>query len=117
MTSMKDQFKELATMWEVALKEVTEERDKAREELIIADKLIAERNRLLDILECREHGQCVPGAIEQVEKMREELAAANAVCELVEHWSDEVACAPIHIQDAVKTWRNLRAKAERGGEG
>lgn len=51
------------------------------EELELADKIIAERNKLLDAIpSCPVHGQCVPYAIEWVEKamvMIKELSAEN----------------------------------------
>lgn len=50
-------------------------------ELEVADKVIAERNRLLSAIPaCPVHGQCVPHAIELVEKavfMLKELKAEN----------------------------------------
>lgn len=51
------------------------------EEIDVADKIIAERNRLLDAIPaCPVHGQCVPHAIEWVEKsmlVMRELKAEN----------------------------------------
>lgn len=35
------------------------------EEVSISDKLIKERNSLLDAVPCKDHGRCIPGAIEK----------------------------------------------------
>lgn len=48
-----------------------------REEVAISDKLLAERNRLLDLFECPVHGPCVPHAIEEVAKLRRLLRKAG----------------------------------------
>lgn len=37
-----------------------------------ADKIIAERDRLLSMFDCPDHGQCVPYAMEQVEALRKD---------------------------------------------
>lgn len=47
-----------------------------RKELEVTDKLLDDRNRLLDLFECPEHGkQCVPFAMEEVARLR--LAAIS----------------------------------------
>ncbi len=39
------------------------------EQLKLSDKLIEERNRVLERLKCDVHGQCVPGALEKIDIM------------------------------------------------
>lgn len=46
------------------------ENEALREEVALDDKIIAERDRLLNMFDCPEHGQCVPYAMEQVEQLR-----------------------------------------------
>ena len=42
-----------------------------KHELEVTDKLLAERQRVLDAIpECPSHGKCVPHAIEWIEKMK-----------------------------------------------
>ncbi len=65
-------------------------------EVVLADKIIADRNRLLDRLACPAHGQCVPGAIEVVDKLesdRDEFAKlAKEAKDYVIH---SVQCRPL----------------------
>jgi hypothetical protein len=42
----------------------------AEAEIALDTKLLADRNRVLEALECPAHGQCVPGALEQIERLR-----------------------------------------------
>jgi hypothetical protein len=51
--------------------------DEAEASAAIGDKLLAERNRVLDALPCPTHGQCVPHALDEIDRLRAELAAAN----------------------------------------
>ena len=48
------------------------ENDALREEVALDDKLIADRDRLLNMFECPVHGQCIPYAMEQVEALRKD---------------------------------------------
>lgn len=52
-------------------------------EIAVADKLIEERNRVLDAIPCAEHGRCVPHAIEWAERMRVEVARLRAALEKI----------------------------------
>ena len=49
------------------------ENEALREEVALDDKLIADRDRLLNLFECPDHGQCIPYAMEQVEALRKAL--------------------------------------------
>jgi hypothetical protein len=46
---------------------------KLREEVALDDKLLADRDRLLDELKCAVHGRCLPGALEHVWNMQQRL--------------------------------------------
>lgn len=37
----------------------------------IGDKIIADRNRVLDALPCPIHGQCVPHALEEIARLKQ----------------------------------------------
>lgn len=50
------------------------ENEALREEVALDDKLIADRDRLLNMFECPDHGQCIPYAMEQVDALRKALA-------------------------------------------
>lgn len=52
--------------------ELNAEVEGLREEVALDDKIIAERNRLLNMFECPDRGQCVPYAMEQVESLRKD---------------------------------------------
>lgn len=57
------------------------------EEIRLDDALIAERDRLLNLFECPDHGQCVPYAMEQVAALRKDLESHKrmllaAACEI-----------------------------------
>lgn len=63
----------------VELVEVVAERDQLkaenealREEVALDDKIIANRDLLLSMFDCPEHGQCIPYAMEQVEVLRKD---------------------------------------------
>lgn len=43
-----------------------------REEVALDDKIIADRDRLLNMFDCPAHGQCVPYAMEQIEALRKD---------------------------------------------
>lgn len=49
------------------------ENEALRQEVELDDKLIADRDRLLNLFECPDHGQCIPYAMEQVEALRKAL--------------------------------------------
>lgn len=55
---------------EVNIDQLKAENEALREEVALDDKIIAGRDRLLNMFECPEHGQCVPYAMEQVEQLR-----------------------------------------------
>lgn len=46
------------------------ENEALREEIELDNKIITERNRLLGLFECLDHGHCVPYAMEQVAELR-----------------------------------------------
>lgn len=46
--------------------------EELREEVQISDRIIADRDRLLSMFECPDHGQCVPHAMAQVETLRKD---------------------------------------------
>jgi hypothetical protein len=51
---------------------VERERDEARAEVVITDKLLASRNEVLDLFECPAHGkQCIPHALEEIARLRQ----------------------------------------------
>lgn len=50
--------------------EMIDEIKALRDEVASDNKIIAERDRLLNMFECPEHGQCVPYAMEQVTALR-----------------------------------------------
>lgn len=52
--------------------EILQRFDKLQENLDVSDKIITERNRLLDALLCPVHGQCVPHALEQIAKLQKQ---------------------------------------------
>lgn len=60
--------------WVWALKserdQLKAENEVLRGEIATDDKIIAERDRLLNMFECPEHGQCVPYAMEQVARLQ-----------------------------------------------
>lgn len=47
----------------------------AAQQLEVADKIIAERDRVLDALPCPTHGRCVPHALEEVARLRSGASA------------------------------------------
>ena len=57
-----------------------EEIERLTEEVKLDDKIIAERNRLLDTIpQCAAHGQCVPYAIQWVKDAQTDLAVLREV--------------------------------------
>jgi hypothetical protein len=55
-------------------KSTEKELDKMKEELEVANRLLEGRDRLLDLFECKDHGQgCVPDAVEKVIKMQKDF--------------------------------------------
>jgi hypothetical protein len=55
------------------------ENEALREEVALDDKLIADRDRLLNMFECPAHGQCIPYAMEQVEALRKDAEQWRAL--------------------------------------
>lgn len=51
--------------------------EEAVREIEVADKLIEERNRVLDAFSCPVHGRCVPHALEAIDTLRTQLAAVR----------------------------------------
>ncbi len=69
-----DQFKNRSKELEVERNALRVRVDKLEEEVEITDKLLEDRNRVLDELECSVHGQCVPGALEQIRELKKTAA-------------------------------------------
>jgi len=77
------------------------ENEALREEISIDNKIIADRERLLSMFECPEHGKCVPYAMEQVEALRKDAGRyqwlrAQPTCymttegwQIRRHWRDQ----------------------------
>ena len=75
-----EQLRALASQGAVVTADLMAERDQLkaenealRQEVELDDKLIADRDRLLNLFECPDHGQCIPYAMEQVEALRKAL--------------------------------------------
>lgn len=52
--------------------ELKAEVEALREEVALGDKIIADRDRLLNMFDCPAHGQCIPYAMEQIEALRKD---------------------------------------------
>lgn len=48
---------------------LTAELQQARDEIKVSDKLINERNRILERLPCPDHGHCVPHVLDEIERL------------------------------------------------
>lgn len=75
----------------------------ARAEIEIDNKLIAERNRVFDALPCPIHGQCAPGALQQVELLKRDqgqLAALREQHATLQSQFDEVTRQRDRAHDA-----------------
>lgn len=57
----------------LSLVAVKEENTALKEQLVICDKLIENRNEVLRALECPVHGECVQGALEKIAALRARL--------------------------------------------
>lgn len=79
--SKAEYFEAVAEMRQQSLRRAWGKIRKYREEIYVADKLIAERNRLINAIpQCPVHGPCIPYSIEWVEKailMMQGLKAEN----------------------------------------
>ena len=85
-----------------------------REEVRLDDQIIAERNKLLDMFECPDHGSgCVPNAMDEVTRMRTENARLRDSIrkaldiltqrgEDTEAWSPKIAKAVPILRESVK---------------
>lgn len=52
----------------------------ARREIVVSDRIIAERDRLLALFECPTHGAgCVPFAVEEVARLRHDVAKLRTI--------------------------------------
>ena len=84
------------------------ERDQLKAVIEIHNKIIAERNRLLDAIPaCPVHGQCVPHAIEWVEKallVMRELKAENERLKSVHESGRQHAMALAAQNEALRKW-------------
>lgn len=76
-----------------------------KDEITIANRLLAARQRLLDLFECPVHGQCVPFAIKEVGQMR-------AVIDAVKKYA-EVRPKPVPWAEIEVKWREIVREVER----
>ena len=70
VTAENEQLAETTMGQENVIEHLEAECRSLKDEIATDDKIIAERDRLLNMFECPAHGQCVPYAMEQVEKLR-----------------------------------------------
>ena len=59
--------------------ELKAEVEALREEVALGDKIIADRDRLLNMFDCPAHGQCIPYAMEQIEALRKDAEQWRAL--------------------------------------
>jgi hypothetical protein len=82
------------------------ERDQLKDEVAIGDRIITERDRLLAAIpECGPHGQCVPHAIEWVERMKDENEALRKALTTIREESHDIGaceCAADALVDSRK---------------
>lgn len=91
------------------------------------DQLLAERNRLLDLFECPQHGKgCVSWAIEAVKRLKHdshvlrecgivEIAVHNDTCsvgEYMKHWEDRALKAEASLVERAQEIERLRKEIE-----
>lgn len=55
------------------------ENEALREEIAIDNKIIADRERLLSMFDCPDHGQCTPYAMEQIEELRKSAPSKEII--------------------------------------
>ncbi|WLH42095.1 hypothetical protein [Pseudomonas sp. FP2254] len=70
---------------EIERDQLKAENEALLEEVALDDKLIADRDRLLNMFECPVHGQCIPYAMGQVEALRKDAS----------RWRAFITCAHI----------------------
>ncbi|PUB43208.1 hypothetical protein [Pseudomonas sp. GV047] len=70
------------------------ENDTLREEVALDDKLIADRDRLLNMFECPVHGQCIPFAMDQVEALRKDAKRLQSAIDFVQKLRDAAGNQP-----------------------
>jgi hypothetical protein len=72
-----------------------------REELRIMEALLNERQKVLDAIpECKEHGKCVPHALEWIEKQKTPNPATDEALEIVEGYI--AMCNNTNIVNAIE---------------
>jgi len=62
---------------------------KMEADIIISDALINERNRILNLLPCPDHGQCVPRAIEEIKRLQ---SVIDKTAEFINQYHREKYC-------------------------
>ncbi|QYY84006.1 hypothetical protein [Pseudomonas germanica] len=70
------------------------ENEALREEVALDDKIIADRDRFLNMFECPEHGQCIPYAMEQVEALRKDAERLRNAADFVQKLCDSAGKQP-----------------------
>lgn len=76
---------ELVAIVDVVRAEIAEKSAAAKEEIAVTEKLLTERQRVLDAIPgCPEHGSCVPHAIEWIESVKARIAALESELELAQ---------------------------------
>lgn len=70
------------------------ENEALREEVALDDKIIADRDHLLNMFECPEHGQCIPFAMEQVEALRKDAERLQSATDFVQKLCDAAGNQP-----------------------
>ncbi len=72
----------------------------------VSDKLIRERNRVLQALGCDVHGECVPGALEKVAELntlaRDRLELLTLSCQKVAELESKLAESERTVEDLIQ---------------
>lgn len=96
-----EQLRAQAEQYDQALIKMAAERDQLksenealREEVALDDKLIADRDRLLNMFECPVHGQCIPYAMDQVEALRKDADRLHSAATFVQKLCDSAGTQP-----------------------
>ena len=74
--------------------ELRAENEALREEVALGDKIIADRDRLLNMFDCPAHGQCIPYAMEQIEALRKDSERLQSATAFVQKLCDSAGKQP-----------------------
>lgn len=88
--------------------------EKAEAEITLDDKIIADRNLVLEALPCPVHGQCVPHAIDEIAKLRAALEATKGREEKLRHALERIATGSLGHFAAETARRALAADGKVG---